>query len=151
MIVLDSRYADGTGLKVYDAWSSKQNYQLAIIRNWPTYTVDYFIYNWGEMDRLDSLASKYLGNSDLWWQILDINPEFNSHLKRLLNILDMEESKREESIINNDKLFKTDLTDLNQTMSNNILKIMSEINNTQQTNSSTHNFRHSHDQNCVQS
>ena len=27
------------------------------------------------MDRLDALANKYLGDSQLWWQILDINPE----------------------------------------------------------------------------
>jgi hypothetical protein len=73
MIFLDSRYVDGTLTKVYKP--SKDSYELVVYRKWPTYQVDFFYYEWKETDRLDAVASRYLGKSDLWWQILDINPE----------------------------------------------------------------------------
>lgn len=73
MIYLDSRYSDGTLNKTYNP--RKNSYELVVYRAWPNYTVSYFYYQWKETDRLDVLATKYLGQPNLWWQILDINPE----------------------------------------------------------------------------
>jgi hypothetical protein len=73
MIFLDSRYADGTIFKAWDA--RKQEYHLTVFRQWPTYVQSFFIYESVQGDRLDNLATRYLGNPELWWQILDINPE----------------------------------------------------------------------------
>jgi hypothetical protein len=73
MIFLDSRYADATIFKARDARTSQFN--LTAFRTWPSYTTRYFIYEWVENDRLDNLANKFLYNSNLWYKILDINPE----------------------------------------------------------------------------
>lgn len=75
MIFLDSRYVDGTLFKAWDSRQNKQEYHLTVFRTWPQYETNYFLYEWVETDRLDAIASKFLGNSELWWQILDINPE----------------------------------------------------------------------------
>lgn len=80
MIFLDSRYVDGVLFKAWDSRVNKREYHLTVFRQWPEYQTDYFLYEWVETDRLDILASKYLGNSELWWQILDINPEINDPL-----------------------------------------------------------------------
>ena len=73
MIYLDSRYVDG---RVFKAWNArKQQYDLTVFREWPTYTQSYFIYEWVETDRLDNLATRFLGDSSQWWVIMDINPE----------------------------------------------------------------------------
>lgn len=37
----------------------------------PTGTVDHI---WSDADRLDLLASRFLGNGEYWWKILDLNP-----------------------------------------------------------------------------
>ena len=73
MIYLDSRYADGTVFKSFDARNA--SYQLTVFRNFPTYQTRFFMYEWVETDRIDDVASHFLGKPDLWWQIMDINPE----------------------------------------------------------------------------
>jgi hypothetical protein len=73
MIFLDSRYADGRIFKVYD--SRADNYQLSVRREWPSYAHTYFTYEWIATDRLDNIATRFLGNPEMWWKILDINPE----------------------------------------------------------------------------
>ena len=73
MIYLDSRYVNGTISKAYD--SRNGSYQLGVSRNWPSYSSGFFFYDWVETDRLDDLALSFLGSSDLWWQIMDLNPE----------------------------------------------------------------------------
>ena len=73
MIFLDSRYVDGS---IYKTWNAqKSQYDIAVIRQWPSSVTSYFIYEWKETDRLDNLATRYLGDASLWWRILDINPE----------------------------------------------------------------------------
>lgn len=73
MIYLDSRYVDG---RLFKAWHArKQEYHLTVFRTWPTNFQSYFIYEWVENDRLDLLATKFLGAPSLWWKILDFNPE----------------------------------------------------------------------------
>jgi len=73
MIYLDSRYADGSLFKAYD--SRTDTYELTVFRSFPSYSVAYFSYTWVETDRLDRVALKFLGATNLWWQIMDINPE----------------------------------------------------------------------------
>lgn len=73
MIYLDSRYVDGTVFKAYD--SRNNSYQLTVFRNFPIYTVGYFMYEWVETDRIDDIALQFLGKPEFWWQIMDINPE----------------------------------------------------------------------------
>lgn len=73
MIYLDSRYVDGTVFKAYDARNA--TYQLTVFRNFPTYSTSFFIYEWVETDRIDDIALQFLGKSELWWQIMDVNPE----------------------------------------------------------------------------
>ena len=73
MIFLDSRYVDGPLYKAKNARTNK--YDITVLRECPAYQVSFFTYPWVETDRLDVLALKYLGSSELWWQILDINPE----------------------------------------------------------------------------
>ena len=73
MIFLDSRYVDGPLYKAKNARTNK--YDITVLREFPAYQVSFFTYPGVETDRLDVLALKYLGSSELWWQILDINPE----------------------------------------------------------------------------
>ena len=73
MIFLDSRYLDGTIAKAYDARTG--SYELGVFRTFPAYSLRFFYYDWVETDRLDDLALKFVGSSDLWWQIMDLNPQ----------------------------------------------------------------------------
>lgn len=73
MIFLDSRYSDSTLFKAYDARNA--SYQLTAFRTFPTYYVPYYVYEWIETDRIDDVARKLLGRAELWWEIMDINPE----------------------------------------------------------------------------
>ena len=73
MIYLDSRYADGVLFKALDA--RKDEYHLTVFRSFPTYAQQFFYYEWIVTDRLDNLASRFLGDSERWWEIMDINPE----------------------------------------------------------------------------
>lgn len=76
MIFLDSRYVDGPLFKAYD--SRKSNYNLTVFRQWPTYVSEFFWYEWVESDRLDVLATRFLGDPSRWWEIMDVNPEINN-------------------------------------------------------------------------
>lgn len=73
MIFLDSRYVDGPVFKAYD--SRTNTYELTVFRQFPSYLSKFYIYEWKETDRIDALAKQVLGKVDLWWQILDLNPE----------------------------------------------------------------------------
>jgi len=39
------------------------------------YATKFYTYEWVDGDRLDTLANKFLGNPQLWWKIMDLNPE----------------------------------------------------------------------------
>lgn len=73
MIYLDSRYADGTIFKSFDARNA--SYQLTVFRKFPSYYTTFLSYEWVETDRMDDIATQFLGKPELWWQIMDINPE----------------------------------------------------------------------------
>ena len=73
MIFLDSRYADGT---LFKAWNArKSQYDLAVFRTWTNEVKSFFIYEWVETDRIDNVATRFYGEPNLWWVILDMNPE----------------------------------------------------------------------------
>ena len=73
MIYLDSRYADGPLFKAAD--SRTGTFIQSVFREWPAYEVKYHWYVVTEIDRIENIAVQTLGNPELWWQIMDINPE----------------------------------------------------------------------------
>lgn len=75
MIFTDSRYANGSFYNAHDARTN--NYYLGVKRNFPTYSTSFVFYQWKEQDRLDLIATNYLGLPTHWWKILDINPEIS--------------------------------------------------------------------------
>lgn len=72
MIFLDSRYVDGKLFKAQDSRTRK--YQVSVFRTYPTDVANYFLYEWVETDRIDNVAHKFLGGANLWWKIMDFNP-----------------------------------------------------------------------------
>lgn len=73
MIYADSRYVSG---RIYKTYNVKRDARiLGVSRTWPTAASSFFYYVWRERDRMDLLAYNYLGSPDLWWQIMDYNPE----------------------------------------------------------------------------
>ena len=72
-IYLDSRYADGLIFKAKDA--RIQNTVPTVYRVWPEYGSKVFYYEVTEVDRIEDIAVKYLGNPALWWKIMDLNPD----------------------------------------------------------------------------
>ena len=73
MIFTDSRYSDGLIARVYD--KRRNAYNASVFREFPEAVANFYYYVWGEGDRLDIVANKFLGSSALWWQLLDFNPE----------------------------------------------------------------------------
>lgn len=72
-IYLDSRYADGPLFKAKDPKNFNQ--VVTVFRTFPSYAVTFQVYEVTEIDRIENIAVKFLGNPELWWQIMDINPE----------------------------------------------------------------------------
>ena len=72
-IYLDSRYVDGLLFKARDARTA--TFQITVYRTWPSYGAKTFIYEVNEVDRIENIAARYLGNPTLWWKIMDLNPE----------------------------------------------------------------------------
>lgn len=73
MIFSDSRYVDGVLSKPYRKFSN--TYEQTVYRTWPSYNIDFFYHTFTEVDRVEELASTYLGSPDLWWRIMDVNPD----------------------------------------------------------------------------
>lgn len=72
-IYLDSRYVDGTLFKGKDA--RNDTYVTTVFRQWPTSYKNVVMYEVKEIDRIEDIAVRYLGNPAFWWKIMDINPE----------------------------------------------------------------------------
>jgi hypothetical protein len=73
MITTDSRYSDGF---IFKAPGNRFNpFQVIVTRVFPEIIDDFFVYTWKEGDRIDIVSDKFYGNSSLWWQIMDFNPE----------------------------------------------------------------------------
>lgn len=73
MIYLDSRYADGVLFVAQEPKS--EDYMLSVFRTFPSYDVAFYYYEVNENDRIENIAANTLGNPNLWWKIMDINPE----------------------------------------------------------------------------
>lgn len=71
MIYLDSRYADGNIVSV----DTNAGTSIAVLRSFPSEFSSYYLYTWKERDRIDNVAYRFLGSPDLWWRIMDFNPE----------------------------------------------------------------------------
>jgi prophage DNA circulation protein len=73
LIFSNSRYAEGAIFKAHNP--QKKNYSITVLREFPSYSSEFFYYTWTENDRIDMVANKFLGSPDVWWELLDINPE----------------------------------------------------------------------------
>ena len=73
MIYTDSRYANGHLFKAYN--SQKKDYDVTVFRTFPSQKASYFLYTWGESDRIDLVCKRFLGTGALWWKVMDYNPE----------------------------------------------------------------------------
>lgn len=67
MITSRSRYVDGRIVPQPDG-------EVVAYRVFPKVPRNQFLHTWSQSDRLDRLAARYLGSSDLWWKIMDANP-----------------------------------------------------------------------------
>lgn len=76
MIFTDSRYASGILAKSYD--SRTESYGVTVFRQFPTETSAFFFYTWTQRDRIDLVANDLLGDPELWWVIMDYNPEISN-------------------------------------------------------------------------
>ena len=72
-IYLNSRYSDGP--LFYGFHSQSQEYALTVFRTWPYYAATFYPYEVTEIDRIEGIATKTLGAPELWWKIMDANPE----------------------------------------------------------------------------
>lgn len=69
-----SRYFDGPLAQIKNKTTGA--YEIAVFRKFPEkYTVNYIEHTWQDGDSLAGLANKYLNNPQLWWRIMEINPE----------------------------------------------------------------------------
>lgn len=75
MIYTDSRYSNGIVYKAFDP--RKDNYQLTVMRRFPTDQASFYYYTWRERDRVENVAATLLGDANLWWRIMDYNPEIS--------------------------------------------------------------------------
>lgn len=76
MIYSDSRYATGTVYRAYKP--STDDFEVAVDREFPAVTSNYFVYEWRVGDRIDAVAYTYFRNADEWWRIMDVNPEVSN-------------------------------------------------------------------------
>lgn len=73
MIYADSRYARGIFFTAYEP--KKNTYNLTVFRRFPVDQSNFYYYVWRERDRVENVAARLLGDSNLWWRIMDYNPE----------------------------------------------------------------------------
>lgn len=74
MIFRNSRYQNA--LIDYFALNTNEDVHPVLFYQIPDIgTINYFEYEWIDGDRLDSVALAFYGSSDLWWIILDNNPQ----------------------------------------------------------------------------
>jgi hypothetical protein len=76
MIYSDSRYANGRIFKAND--SRTGNYPITVLRTFLPSNNSFFYYTWSDSDRIDSVANDYFGAPEMWWKIMDINPEISN-------------------------------------------------------------------------
>lgn len=74
MLSTTSRYADGIFGPVVDRHSTKPTIYVYRDFNVP-HSVNYYVYTMKIGDRVDVLASVIYGKPELWYKIMDVNPE----------------------------------------------------------------------------
>jgi hypothetical protein len=73
MIFSDSRYATAN---VYKAFTPKLGgNSVVVLREFPFNSSAFFYYIWRDGDRVENVAANLLEDSNLWWKIMDFNPE----------------------------------------------------------------------------
>lgn len=76
-ITRGSRYIDGAAQQIKN--KSTDLYTWAVYRQFPeSVKIKYIEYTWVFGDSIDYIAFVYLGDSKLWWQIMDINPSIDN-------------------------------------------------------------------------
>jgi hypothetical protein len=53
-------------------------YSISVVREFPEIRQAFFYYTWDSSDRIDLLALEFLNDPELWWQIMDLNPEVSN-------------------------------------------------------------------------
>jgi len=76
MIFTDSRYASGILTKSYDA--RNEAYRITVFRQFTEDSSSFFYYTWTQKDRIDLVAAELLNDPNLWWLIMDYNPEISN-------------------------------------------------------------------------
>lgn len=69
----DSRYAQGLFFKSNDPRTYTN--QVGVLRQFPVLSGDYYYYTWVEGDRIDTVAFNLYNDPEMWWTIMDANPE----------------------------------------------------------------------------
>lgn len=67
MITTRSRYVSGQIVPQPDD-------TVAVRRTFPPPIANTVLYTWKESDRMDRIAAQFLGRSQDWWKIMDVNP-----------------------------------------------------------------------------
>ena len=73
MIFTTSRYNNGPLVDVVDYKNDVT--RKTVYRKWPTSVTSFSIYVWQDGDRLDLVANRFYNRPEVWWQIMDYNPE----------------------------------------------------------------------------
>lgn len=75
MIFLTSRYVTSPVVAVY--MPNTNTTTISVFRSPSSLTKGRSVkyYQWREGDRIDQLASRVLGDPELWWRIMDVNPD----------------------------------------------------------------------------
>lgn len=74
-ITTNSRYANDPLVMVTGSDSTQRT--TIILGEPAAVQFSFMLHTVTGFDRLDTLANQYLGDSSLWWQIADINPDVN--------------------------------------------------------------------------
>jgi hypothetical protein len=75
MLLNTSRYANGVFGQVTDSHSLTPTTYVYRKFDSKEKNIQYFLYQFGDQDRIDTISSTFLKDHKKWHQIMDINPE----------------------------------------------------------------------------
>jgi hypothetical protein len=75
MIFNTSRYSNGVLGQVIDGHADNPTTYVYRRFGFISNKQDYFLYQVSEVDRIDTIASNFLGDPKYWYRIMDINPD----------------------------------------------------------------------------
>jgi hypothetical protein len=78
LIFLNSRYVTNPVVAVY--FPDSETTKISVFRSPSNITKGRTVkyYQWREGDRIDQLAYNIFGDPELWWRLLDVNPDIQS-------------------------------------------------------------------------